>query len=76
MADDFLDLISQITNYIQNERVSSFNEGADEATKSVRDWMVLEGVRMFTCPGSEHESIPDLLNEIKDHFAERPSSSE
>jgi hypothetical protein len=68
MADDFLDLISQVTSYVQNERNASYNEGVDETLRAVRGWMLLEGVRITDQPPRPHEGIPDLLNEIKEHF--------
>ncbi len=59
---DFLSIMGDLTNYVQNERTSSYNEGVDMILGNVREWMHLEGIK----PKGEH--LPDLLNEIAAHI--------
>ncbi len=51
------------------EQIALYNEGVDEILDSIRRWMVLEGIRTHAEPFDAHESVPELLNQIKDHFA-------
>jgi hypothetical protein len=54
--DDFVDLIGGLTNYIQNERVRSYNEGVDMVLHSAREWLRLRGY------SHDADNMPDLLN--------------
>jgi hypothetical protein len=65
---DFVDIIGGLTNFVQNERVSAHNEGVDEMLDAIRSWMLFEGVRITGAEAAPNESVPELLNEIKEHF--------
>jgi hypothetical protein len=57
MSDDFVDLMLQLTNYIQNERTASFNEGLDTARASIKDFMRAE-LKLDPLPDA---TVPDML---------------
>ena len=68
MSDNFVDIVHSLSNFIQNERTASFNEGLDTAIRSIKDFMRAE-LRMDPNPDAD---VPDLLFEIKAHF-DKPS---
>jgi len=67
-VSDFVQIMESLTGFIANERIASYNEGADELLKAIRGWMLFEGVRT-TSSENPGESVPELLNEIKAHYS-------
>jgi hypothetical protein len=61
---DFVEIGASLLNWIQNERVSSYNEGVDMILSNARTWMAAHNI---TAPTGEHIGICDLLNAISDH---------
>lgn len=61
---DFVQIIEQLTGFIQNERTASFNEGLDTALASIKDFMRAE----LKIDPSPDAAVPDLLYEIKSHY--------
>lgn len=59
--DDFVDLIGHLTNFVQNERVKSYNEAVDMMLQSAREWLRLNGA------APQGDNMPDLLDEIAEH---------
>jgi hypothetical protein len=66
---DFVEIVEKLTGFIQNERVAAYNEGVDEMINAIRGWMFFEGVRLTSAENIHNESVPDMLNEIKEHYA-------
>jgi hypothetical protein len=67
MADDFVGIMLGLSNFIENERTSSYNEGMDVALASIKDFMRSE-LKIDPTPNT---AVPDLLYEIKEHFDRR-----
>lgn len=65
--DDFVGLIGSLTNYIQNQRVASYNEAVDDMLRSVRQWMILHDVHH----GDGDRDLPEMLDSIAHHFNAR-----
>jgi hypothetical protein len=63
--NDFVKIMEDLTGFIANEQVASYNEGVDDMLKAIRDWMLLEGIRIASSENVPGESVPELLNEIK-----------
>ncbi len=61
---DFVQLVDQLTSFIQNERTASFNAGMDTALASIKDFMRAE-LKIDPNPDA---AVPDLLYEIKEHY--------
>jgi len=68
MADDFIDVVNSLTNFVQNDRISSYNEGLDDAIDGICGWMLLEGIWQENRAVGPNEGITELLNQIKEHF--------
>lgn len=64
---DFVEIVGQLTNFIQNERTTAYNEGMDAALASIKDFMRAE---LKTDPNPD-AAVPDLLYEIKAHYDRR-----
>ena len=60
--NDFVAIVEQLTDFIQDERISSHNEGVDMVLGDVREWMRLEGIT------PKGEDLPDLLDDIAEHI--------
>jgi hypothetical protein len=59
---DFVVIMHDLSNFIQNERTSSYNEGVDMMLANVREWMRLQGIT----PKAKTD-LPELLDEIAAH---------
>lgn len=57
-TEDFVGIVSDLTSYIQNERVRSYNEGVDMMLGSAREWMRLKNYR------TSADNLPDILDEL------------
>jgi len=62
MPDDFVDIMLQLTNFVQNERVASYNEGVDSMLASVRGW-----IREHRLDPSG-DNIPDMLDDFLERY--------
>jgi hypothetical protein len=60
--EDFVGLIGGLTNYIQNQRVASYNEGVDDMLRSVRGWMAMHEI------DHNERALPEMLDTIAHHF--------
>ena len=63
---DFVGIIEQLAGFIQNERVTAYNEGMDAALASIKDFMRAE----LSLDPAPNAAVPDLLFEIKEHYDE------
>jgi hypothetical protein len=72
VANDFVGIILDLSNFIQNERTAAFNEGLDTALASIRDFMRIE---LKIVDLNEDAAVPDLLYEIKDYYGKNASAS-
>ena len=63
MSDDFVGIVHDLSNFIQNERTSSYNEGVNMMLANVREWMRLQGIT----PNAK--DLPELLDEIAAYLA-------
>ena len=63
-SDDFVGIIGSLTNFVQNQRIASYNEAVDDMQNSVRGWIVEQGVK----PVGEH--IPELLDDFIKKWAQ------
>jgi hypothetical protein len=52
---DFVDVISGLTQYVQNERVRAYNEGVDTTIGAVKQWMIDRHYRV------DGDRISDIL---------------
>lgn len=57
--DDFVGIVSGLTNYIQNERVRAYNEAVDMMLNSAREYLQMHDV----VPQGKH--LPELLDEVQ-----------
>jgi hypothetical protein len=57
-SDDFVGVLEGVTNYIQNERIASYNEGAADMIDAIKKWMNIHG------PAPLHDTVPELLDQI------------
>jgi hypothetical protein len=64
-GDDFVGIVGQLTNFIENERTGAYNEGVDMILGNAKAWMREEGI------SPKSDNIPSLLDEIKAYFQER-----
>lgn len=62
---DLVDIGSSLLNWIQNERVKSYNEGVDDMLKSVKEWARLIDI------DPHGDNMPDLLNDILNQITQR-----
>lgn len=68
MSDDFVSIINDLSNFVQNERTSSYNEGVDMILEKAKTWMAS---RDIDAPRGAGLGICDLLNAISDHYSAR-----
>ncbi len=62
---DFVELITQISNFVSNDRIKSYNDGVDSVLEQARAWMTNHGIAY-----DDDQDIGDLLDEIRDHIGE------
>ena len=62
---DFVHIISDLSNFVQNERTASYNEGVDMILENARTWMATRGI---DADAGEHIGICDLLNRIEEYY--------
>lgn len=63
MADDFVELVGSLTNFVQNERTAAYNEAVDDMHNSIREWIRLQKLK------PSGDNIPDMLNDFIDQWA-------
>ncbi len=64
-APDFVELVSQISDFVSNDRIKSYNDGVDSVLELVHAWMTAHGIAY-----DDDQDIGDLLDEIRDHFGQ------
>jgi hypothetical protein len=68
--DDFVGIVSGLTNFIQNERTAAYNEAVDMMVNSARDWLIIRDAH----PKGKY--LPELLDEIADYGRAHPVQQE
>lgn len=62
-GNDFVDIVGQLTSFVQNERVAAYNEGMEAMIGEVRSWIKLQGHK------PNGDNIPDLLEDYAQKVA-------
>jgi len=60
MANDFVGIMGDLANFVQNERVAAYNEAVDEMLTHVKNWVREQKI------DPTGDNIPDILNDFLD----------
>lgn len=69
-GDDFMEVVTTLTTYVQNERVRAYNEGVDDMIGSIKKWMELHSMSPI---GTD---VPGLLDSINAYAMSRGARAE